>query len=150
MVSRRAISVKSPKELLDRECIHAETDARDVRRGNLTRLAKNLLDRRALARSRVGQQRQNRWIGAEKRLLRASQPRTSQTSTTPTTADAIPTSRNALSGVSVTCAIARFTAPGKAANRMPSMANTRPIATRKSDIPANRPYAASRELSRRR
>src|SRR3954468_12081973 len=69
MVSRRAISVKSPKELLDRECIHAETDARDAGAAILTRLAKNLLDRRALARSRVGQQRQNRWIGAEKRLL---------------------------------------------------------------------------------
>jgi len=53
-------------------------------------------------------------------------------------ADAIPTSRNAPSVVSVTCAIARFTGPGKAANRIPSMANTKPIATRKSDIPANR------------
>jgi sugar/nucleoside kinase (ribokinase family) len=34
-------------------------------------------------------------------------------------------------------AIALFTGPGKAANRIPSMANTRPIATKKSDIPAN-------------
>src|SRR4029079_10847385 len=49
----------------------------------------------------------------------------------------MPMSRKALSAVSVTCAIARFTGPGKAANRIPSMANTRPIATTKSDIPAN-------------
>ena len=53
-------------------------------------------------------------------------------------ADAIPTSRNAPSVVSVTWAIARFTGPGKAANSIPSIANTKPIATRKSDIPANR------------
>src|SRR3954463_769829 len=42
MVSRRAISVKSPKELLDRECIHAETDARDVRRGNTYSIGEKL------------------------------------------------------------------------------------------------------------
>jgi hypothetical protein len=29
-VNRRAMAVKSPEKLLDRECIHAETDARDL------------------------------------------------------------------------------------------------------------------------
>jgi hypothetical protein len=64
-------------------------------------------------------------------------PRTSQTRRTPITAEPIPTSRKVASGVSVTCAIARFTEAGNAAKRMPSIAKTKPIATRKSDIPAN-------------
>ncbi len=44
--------------------------------------------------------------------------------------------RSAPSGVSETCVIARFAIAGNAANKIPSMANTRPIATRKSDIDA--------------
>src|SRR6478609_2681967 len=37
--------------------------------------------------------------------------------------------------------MARFTGPGNAANRIPSMANTKPIATTKSDIAATHPQA---------
>jgi hypothetical protein len=50
------------------------------------------------------------------------------------TADMIPMSRKVVSGVSKTCAIARLTNAGNAANKIPSMAKTKPIATRKSDI----------------
>src|SRR5581483_750253 len=71
----------------------------------------------------------------------AAQPRTSQTRTTPITAEAMPISRNGPSWVSTTCAMACFTSAGNAANKIPSSANTRPIATTKSDIP--KPHQAS-------
>src|ERR1700741_5302931 len=53
---------------------------------------------------------------------------------TPATAEAKPTSRSEPSGVASTLSIARFAAPGKAANTSPSIANRRPSATRNSDI----------------
>lgn len=46
--------------------------------------------------------------------------------------------RKGPSGVSITCAIARLTMPGNAANKIPSIAKTKPIATKKSDIVAGR------------
>ena len=55
----------------------------------------------------------------------------------PMAAETIPTTRNAPSGASSTCAIARLVIAGKAANSRPSIANTRPSATRKSSINAN-------------
>ena len=86
----------------------------------------------------MARRRQNRWIRAEKRLTRDSHPRTNHTKTTPMMAETTPTRRNVPSGVSTTCDIARLVIAGKAAKRIPSMANTKPIATRKSDIAANR------------
>src|ERR1700738_2957606 len=59
---------------------------------------------------------------------------------TPATAEARPTRRSEPSGVASTLSIARFAAPGKAANTKPSMANRSPSATRNSDIaPPPRP-----------
>src|ERR1700751_3713959 len=58
---------------------------------------------------------------------------------TPATAEANPTSRSEPSGVASTLSIARFAAPGKAANTSPSMANSSPSATRNSDIAAPDP-----------
>lgn len=62
------------------------------------------------------------------------QPRTSQIKRIPISAEAIPMIRRAESGVSSTCAIARLDMPGRAANSSPSMAKTKPKATRKSGI----------------
>ena len=64
--------------------------------------------------------------------FRAFYPRTSHTSTTPDTADAIPTRRSGPSAVSSTCAMAFFAAAGLAAKISPSITNTRPSATMKS------------------
>ena len=50
----------------------------------------------------------------------------------------MPTRRNAASGVSMTWPMARLVTPGNAANKSPSMANTKPSATRKSYIRSNR------------
>ena len=78
-------------------------------------------------------------IGAEKRPIGAarllSQPRTSQTISTPTNAETMPAMRNGPSGISAR----RHGALGaarKAARKMPSIAKNRPSAARKSDIDA--------------
>jgi hypothetical protein len=64
----------------------------------------------------------------------AAQPRTSQMSATPSTAEKMPAMRSDASGLSTALAARRFAAPGKAAKRSPSIARTRPIATRNSGI----------------
>src|SRR5882757_1262660 len=65
-----------------------------------------------------------------------AQPRTSQTTSKPTTAEPMPIARNVASGVSSTLATARLAWPGKAAKTSPSIMNTRPTAARKSYMPA--------------
>ena len=61
-------------------------------------------------------------------------PRMNHTSTTPTIAEAIPTTRNGPSAVSSTCAIAFFAADGLTAKISPSITKTRPSATMKSAL----------------
>src|SRR6516225_5164737 len=71
-------------------------------------------------------------------------PRTSHTRVIPRTADTTPAIRREFSGDSSALAASRFAAPGKAAKISPSMANTSPIATMKSDIADQAPgYAIS-------
>jgi hypothetical protein len=52
----------------------------------------------------------------------------------PITADTMPTTRSTESGASMTWLMARLVTPGNAANKSPSMAKTKPSATRKSYI----------------
>ena len=75
-------------------------------------------------------------IGAERRLdlRRCLPPRTSQTSTTPRTAEPIPTMRNGPSGRFQHVRHRVLRAAGLAAKISPSITNTRPSATRKSDM----------------
>ena len=61
-------------------------------------------------------------------------PRTSQTISTPSKALMMPAIRSVPSGVSSAVAASRFATAGDAAKMSPSMASTRPIATRKSRI----------------
>src|ERR1700692_4214219 len=62
------------------------------------------------------------------------QPRTSQISTRPITADAMPAMRNDMSGLSKALAAKRLAAAGKPAKTRPSMTRTRPMATMNSDM----------------
>jgi len=61
-------------------------------------------------------------------------PRTSQIRSTPSKALMIPAIRSDPSGVPRALAASRFATPGSAAKMSPSMASTKPIATRKSRI----------------
>src|SRR5215813_1153941 len=63
-----------------------------------------------------------------------SYPRTSQITTTPSKALTIPAIRSSPSGVSSAVAASRLARPGSAAKINPSIARTRPTATRKSRI----------------
>src|SRR5262245_31451170 len=66
--------------------------------------------------------------------VNAAYPRTSHISSTPSKALTMPAIRSDPSGVSSALAASRLASPGDAAKINPSMASTRPIATRKSRI----------------
>src|SRR5262249_1258229 len=77
------------------------------------------------------------------------QRRISQTSTKPSSALARPIARSTASGVSSTAVTACLAFSGNAAKIKPSMTNTRPRATRKSDMKPDRKPGPERRGARR-